>query len=98
MFAEASWKAEGRSGRPRFVGGIYYALGANAQERVRSYIIDYYGSLGPAAEGMARTFPASPDAVKEKIRALGEAGLDELVFWPCAADLEQLERLADLVA
>ena len=96
--AEASWNAEGRSGRPRFVGGIYYGLGADAQERVRSYILDYYGYLGPAAEGMAATFPASPDAVEEKIRGFGDVGMDELVLWPCAADLEQLERLADLIA
>jgi alkanesulfonate monooxygenase SsuD/methylene tetrahydromethanopterin reductase-like flavin-dependent oxidoreductase (luciferase family) len=96
--AEASWKAEGRSGRPRFVGAVYYGLGADAGERVRSYILDYYGYLGPTAEGMAAAFPASPDAVREKIRGFRDVGMDELVFWPCAADLEQLERLADLAA
>ncbi len=96
--AEASWTAEGRSGRPRFVGGIYYALGADAQEQVRSYILNYYSYFGPAAEEMAKTFPASPDAVKETIRGFGDIGMDELVFWPCVADVEQLERLADLVA
>ena len=96
--AEASWKAEGRSGRPRFVGGIYYALGADAQETLRSYIVDYYGYFGPAAEEMAKTFPAGPDAVKERIRGFMEAGMDELVLWPCAADLQQLDRLADLLA
>ena len=96
--AEASWNGEGRSGRPRFVGGIYYALGADAQERLRSYILDYYGYFGPAAEEMAKTFPASPDAIKDTIRGFEDVGMDELVFWPCAADLEQLERLADLVA
>ncbi len=47
---------------------------------------------------MAKTFPASPDAVKDKLSAFGDVGMDELVFWPCAADLEQLERLADLIA
>jgi alkanesulfonate monooxygenase SsuD/methylene tetrahydromethanopterin reductase-like flavin-dependent oxidoreductase (luciferase family) len=96
--AEASWNAEGRSGRPRFVGAIYYALGADAQEQVRSYILDYYGYLGAAAEGVAKAFPASPDAVEEKIRGFGDIGMDELVFWPCAADLDQLDRLADLIA
>jgi alkanesulfonate monooxygenase SsuD/methylene tetrahydromethanopterin reductase-like flavin-dependent oxidoreductase (luciferase family) len=95
--AEASWKAEGRSGRPRFVGGIYYALGAKAQEGVRSYILDYYGYFGPAAEEMAKTFPASAEAVKEKIRGFRDVGMDELVFFPCVADLEQLEQLANLV-
>ena len=57
-----------------------------------------YGYLGPAAEGMATTFPASPEAVEEKIRGFGDVGMDELVFWPCVADLEQLEALADLIA
>ena len=95
--AETSWQAAGRPGRPRFVGSLYFALGADAQEGVRSYILDYYGYFGPAAEEMAETFPASPEAVTEKIRTFGDVGADELVFWPCVADLEQLERLADLV-
>ena len=96
--AEASWRAEGRAGRPRFVGTLYYALGPQAEEQVRSYILDYYGYFGSAAEGMAATFPASPEAVREKIQAFSDAGADELVFWPSVAELEQLERLADLVA
>jgi alkanesulfonate monooxygenase SsuD/methylene tetrahydromethanopterin reductase-like flavin-dependent oxidoreductase (luciferase family) len=96
--AEASWKAEARPGRPRFVGGIYYALGTNAQELVRAYILNYYAYFGSAAEEMAKTFPASTDAVKDKISAFGDVGMDELVLWPCAADLDQLDRLADLAA
>jgi hypothetical protein len=47
---------------------------------------------------MAKTFPASPEAVKEKIRGFRDVGTDELVFWPCVADLEQLKQLANLVA
>jgi len=96
--AEASWQAAGRSGRPRFVGTLYYALGPDAQEQVRAYILDYYGYFGAAAEQMAATFPASPEAVREKIQAFRDVGVDELVFWPSVADLDQLERLADLVA
>ena len=95
--AETSWQAEGRSGRPRFVGTLYYALGPDAQEHVRSYILDYYGYFGAAAEGMAKTFPASPEAVKEKIQAFQAVGAGELIFWPSAADLAQLDRLAELV-
>jgi alkanesulfonate monooxygenase SsuD/methylene tetrahydromethanopterin reductase-like flavin-dependent oxidoreductase (luciferase family) len=96
--AEAAWQAAGRSGRPRFVGTLYYALGADAQAHVRAYVLDYYGYVGSAAEQMAATFPASPEAVKEKIQAFGDVGVDELVFWPSVAELDQLDRLADLVA
>ena len=65
---------------------------------VRSYILDYYGDFGPAPEEMAKTFSGSPGAVREKIQAFGDVGVDELIFWPSVADLEQLERLADVVA
>jgi alkanesulfonate monooxygenase SsuD/methylene tetrahydromethanopterin reductase-like flavin-dependent oxidoreductase (luciferase family) len=96
--AAESWKAEGRPGRPRFVGAVYYALGANAGERIRSYLLNYYAFLGSAAEEMAKTFPASPEAVKEIIRGFEEVSMDELVFWPCAPDLDQVDQLASIVA
>jgi alkanesulfonate monooxygenase SsuD/methylene tetrahydromethanopterin reductase-like flavin-dependent oxidoreductase (luciferase family) len=95
--AEEAWRAEGRSGRPRFVGGVYYALGPNAAERAGAYIRDYYAFMGPMADTLAQSVPSSPDAIKGAIQGLADAGMDELVCWPCVAELDQVDRLADLV-
>ncbi len=94
--AEESWRAEGREGDPRLVASLYYALGPNA-ERGGDYIRDYYGYFGPAADDMARSIPSSPEAVEGLIRGFGEVGADEVICWPTVAELDQVDRLADLV-
>jgi alkanesulfonate monooxygenase SsuD/methylene tetrahydromethanopterin reductase-like flavin-dependent oxidoreductase (luciferase family) len=94
--AEESWRAEGREGRPRLVATLYYALGPNA-DRGGDYIRDYYSYFGAAADDMARSIPSSPEAVKELIQGFGNAGADEVVCWPTVAELDQVDRLAELV-
>ncbi|HEX2183609.1 MAG TPA: LLM class flavin-dependent oxidoreductase [Rubrobacteraceae bacterium] len=94
--AEESWRAEGREGRPRFVACMYYALGPDA-ERGGDYIRDYYAYFGGAEEDMARSIPSSEETVEGLIRGFADAGADELMCWPTIADLDQLDRLADLV-
>jgi alkanesulfonate monooxygenase SsuD/methylene tetrahydromethanopterin reductase-like flavin-dependent oxidoreductase (luciferase family) len=94
--AEESWRAQGREGRPRLVASLYYALGPNA-DRGGDYIRDYYSYFGPGADDMARSIPSSLEAVDNLIRGFGDVGADEVVCWPTIADLDQVDRLADLV-
>lgn len=96
--AHESWKAEGRPGRPRFVGAAYFALGPDAPDRAAAYIRDYYAFIGPMAEYLVRTILASADAIRGSVRACADAGMDELVFWPCVPEIDQVDRLADLAA
>jgi len=93
--AEESWRAAGREGRPRLVACFYYALGPNA-DRGGDYIRHYYSFFGPAADDMARSIPSSPEAVDDLIRGFGEVGADEVVCWPTVAELDQVDRLAEL--
>src|SRR5205085_2588775 len=44
--AERAWQAAGRAGKPRFVGGMYVAVGAEVKERGGAYLKDYYAFLG----------------------------------------------------
>jgi alkanesulfonate monooxygenase SsuD/methylene tetrahydromethanopterin reductase-like flavin-dependent oxidoreductase (luciferase family) len=94
--AEASWRAEGREGRPRLVACFYYALGPNA-ERGGDYIRDYYSFFGPGADDMARSIPSTPEAVDDLLRSLSDVGADEVICWPTVAELDQVDRLAELV-
>jgi len=94
--AEESWGAEGREGRPRLVACLYYALGPNA-DRGGDYIRHYYSFFGQGADDMARSIPSSSEAVDNLIRGFGDVGADEVVCWPTVAELDQVDRLADLV-
>jgi alkanesulfonate monooxygenase SsuD/methylene tetrahydromethanopterin reductase-like flavin-dependent oxidoreductase (luciferase family) len=91
------WTAAGRPGKPRFVAGMYYALGPDAAERGGRYLGDFYAFMGPMAETIARSIPTSLEALRGAIAAFAEVGMDEVVLWPCTPDLDQIDRLADLV-
>jgi alkanesulfonate monooxygenase SsuD/methylene tetrahydromethanopterin reductase-like flavin-dependent oxidoreductase (luciferase family) len=94
--AEESWRAEGREGRPRLVACLYYALGPNAA-RGGDYIRHYYSFFGAGADDMARSIPSSPETLDNLIRGFGDVGADEVVCWPTVAELEQVDRLAEVV-
>jgi alkanesulfonate monooxygenase SsuD/methylene tetrahydromethanopterin reductase-like flavin-dependent oxidoreductase (luciferase family) len=95
--AMAGWQAAGRTGRPRFVMGLYYALGADAAERGGDYLRHYYAFDAPMAEMIAGSVLATPEAIGGAIKAYEEVGVDEIIFWPTIAALDQLERLAEIV-
>ncbi len=95
--AAEAWRAEGRPGKPRFVGCAYFGLGPDAAEGIGAYIRSYYGYLGPQIEGAVQATPATPEAVKQTIQAFADAVADELMLWPCLAHLDQVDRLAALV-
>jgi alkanesulfonate monooxygenase SsuD/methylene tetrahydromethanopterin reductase-like flavin-dependent oxidoreductase (luciferase family) len=91
--AEKVWSEAGRAGKPRLVACVYYALGPDAQTRGGSYIHHYYGpEWGPM---VVQAMVTTSEAVKETRKAFADIGTDELIFWPCIADLEQMDRLED---
>jgi alkanesulfonate monooxygenase SsuD/methylene tetrahydromethanopterin reductase-like flavin-dependent oxidoreductase (luciferase family) len=95
--AEQAWKAAGRTGKPRFVAAMYWGLGPNAAERAGNYLRHYYAVMGPMAEQIATSVPSTPEAVKGAIQAFADVGADELICWPCIPDLDQVDRLAELI-
>jgi alkanesulfonate monooxygenase SsuD/methylene tetrahydromethanopterin reductase-like flavin-dependent oxidoreductase (luciferase family) len=99
-FAErvrAAWKDAGREGRPRIVALSYFSIGDEVVDDSKAYLLDYYAYLGKWAQGIADGTPRSPEEVRTTVSRFEEAGVDELIFDPTVADLEQVDRLADLV-
>lgn len=94
---EAAWAAAGRSGRPRWVSGSYFALGPTAEEDARSYIEASYGSNPALAERRRRGIPTTAAAIDEAIERQADMGVDEFILRPCSASLASLERLAELI-
>ena len=94
----AAWTDVGRPGRPEMWGQGYFALGPGADERGAGYLRDYYAFTGPFAEKIAAANLTSPQAVKDFVRGYQDAGCDELVLLPTVADLEQVDRLAEVLA
>jgi alkanesulfonate monooxygenase SsuD/methylene tetrahydromethanopterin reductase-like flavin-dependent oxidoreductase (luciferase family) len=94
--AEAAWREAGRPGRPKLLGGLYFGLGPNAEERGRAYIDDIYGvRTGRLRRGEAVAL--TEDELTARIKAFEEVGLDELICWPTIAGIDQVKRLRDVV-
>lgn len=93
-----AWWDLGRTGAPLLWAQGYFALGDRSDvERGRAYMRDYYSFTGPFAERIAEGMLATPQAVAQFVRGYAEAGCDEVVLLPALADVEQLDRLRDVL-
>lgn len=93
--ARAAWADHDRPGNPRLWGQAYFALGDT--EAGADYLRDYYAFAGPFAEKVAAGNLDSARAIKDLVRGYEEEGCDELVMLPTVPDIEQLDRLADVI-
>jgi alkanesulfonate monooxygenase SsuD/methylene tetrahydromethanopterin reductase-like flavin-dependent oxidoreductase (luciferase family) len=96
---EDAWKAAGRSERPRLVASSSFALGPGAADRGAAQARHYNQFLGTEmAENAARGVLTSPEQIRNVIQVISGIGADEMIFLPQVDDIEQVDRLADIVA
>jgi alkanesulfonate monooxygenase SsuD/methylene tetrahydromethanopterin reductase-like flavin-dependent oxidoreductase (luciferase family) len=93
-----AWNDAQRPGKPRWVGASYYALGPHAAEHAARYINANYGYNPQLAARRLKNLPATKQAVEDAIGLQAAMGVDEFILRPCAEELEQLERLAEIAA
>lgn len=92
----SAWSGAGRSGAPRIVMLLRFALGEDAQESAAAFVRDYFAMFGAAAEDFVRATPRTETAITEALRTYADCGVDEVVFHPTVAELAQVHRLADV--
>jgi alkanesulfonate monooxygenase SsuD/methylene tetrahydromethanopterin reductase-like flavin-dependent oxidoreductase (luciferase family) len=97
--AREAWREAGRERAPRLVTSFWYALGPGAREQLDAYVDRYLRIFGPAAVAGAQraAVAASPRAVHDALRDIEAAGGDEVILVPTSADLDQLDRLQDVL-
>jgi alkanesulfonate monooxygenase SsuD/methylene tetrahydromethanopterin reductase-like flavin-dependent oxidoreductase (luciferase family) len=90
----AAWEAAAREGSPRTMVQPYYALGNGAEQAVERCLRDYYGP-GEYTDTIVARAATDAETVRENVQAFAEAGCDELIFFPCDPDPDQVDLLAD---
>ena len=95
--AVTAWSDLGRPGKPQLWGMGYFALGDGTVQAGAEYLRHYYAFTGPFAEKIAAGNLTSPGAIADFIRGYEDAGCDELVLFPTVSNLEQIERLAEVI-
>jgi alkanesulfonate monooxygenase SsuD/methylene tetrahydromethanopterin reductase-like flavin-dependent oxidoreductase (luciferase family) len=92
---KAAWRDGGREGEPRLAALVYFGL--SDEDVSRASLRRYYGFLTDYVEFIVEGALRSPQAVQDAVKAFEDAGITELVFDPTVPDLDEIERLADLV-
>ncbi|MFE3140610.1 LLM class flavin-dependent oxidoreductase [Streptomyces scopuliridis] len=90
----AAWDRHGRTGRPRLMTLLYFALGPGADRLAERYLLNYYAFSGRERSIVAMAL-TGPGRLRDAMKEYEDAGCDEIVFVPCGSGPDQLDRLAD---
>ena len=97
--ADAAWQRSGREQAPYRMGGFWYTLAADGQQKLYDYVYEYLAIAGPEiatmmAESVHR---CTADAVREALDNAEAAGCEEVFLVPATAELCEIERLGELL-
>ena len=92
-----AWSESGRDGEPRIAALAYFSLGDEAADDSRGYLRSYYTFLGDYTDMIVEGALRSEDAIREAKQKFEDAGITELYFDPTTSELDQIDRLADVV-
>jgi alkanesulfonate monooxygenase SsuD/methylene tetrahydromethanopterin reductase-like flavin-dependent oxidoreductase (luciferase family) len=89
-----AWNQAGRTDPPHLSTSIWYALGDDAENRLRSYAYDYLKIFGEEAGryGAKGVACHTEDALRRAVDQIAAAGADELFLVPTTVDPRELER------
>lgn len=94
---EQAWRQAGRAGKPRLIGQVNMALETVDVEQARAEIFRYYAIFGPFANVKATAMLSTRQQIREAIDAFESIGADELICYTWSSELDQIDRLADLI-
>ena len=96
----AAWEAAGREKPPIRIGGFWYSLAPNADEKLKAYVYKYIKVIGePAAKYMASQVDRStPDKVRASLDAYEEMGVQECWLNTATSDLAEIDGLLEVMA
>ncbi|MCP4906158.1 MAG: LLM class flavin-dependent oxidoreductase [bacterium] len=94
-----AWKRADRKGKPRLLATFFFALGPAAESGTRDYLRRHYDHLNAkqSAHFAASISTTHPSRLREVFGRLADAGATDVIPVPMIADLEQLDRLADVL-
>jgi len=98
--ADEAWQRSGREQKPYRMGGFWYTLADNGQQKLYDYVYDYLAIAGhEIATMMAESVHRSDaESVARGIDNAEAAGCEELFMVPATADIAEIDRLCDIIA
>jgi hypothetical protein len=92
-----AWNDAGRTGEPRLTGLAYFSTDDRLAAESDQYLRSYYAFAGDHAATIADGAVRTPERMRGIAREFADIGMNELVFTPTLARLDEVDRLADAV-
>ncbi len=97
--ADAAWETAQRTTKPYRLGGLWYTLADQGQQKLYDYVYEYLAINGPQiatmmAESVHRS---SPEGVTQALKNAAAAGCEEVFLVPATAEICEIERLSELI-
>ena len=97
--ADSAWERAGRPNKPYRLGGFWYTLAENGQQKLYDYVYEYLAIAGPEiatmmAESVHRS---SPEALLQALDNAEASGCEEVFLVPATAELVEIDKLCDLL-
>jgi len=98
--ADSAWEQAGRSSKPYRLGGFWYTLTEDGQQKLYDYVYEYLAIAGhEIATMMAESVHRSnANAVAEGLDNAEAAGCEEVFLVPATADLAEIDKLCEIIA
>ncbi|MFK7976101.1 MAG: LLM class flavin-dependent oxidoreductase [Halioglobus sp.] len=99
--ARSAWEKAGGSNLPVFYSSFWFALGETADKQIHTHLNRYLNWLDQDSRNAmieVAGFRGSPVALKERLKAIADTGVDELLLIPTSIDPEEVDRVAEIVA
>ncbi|MEV5713123.1 LLM class flavin-dependent oxidoreductase [Amycolatopsis mediterranei] len=93
-----AWAEAGRTDEPRLVALAYFALGPDGSTLARAYLGGCYRGMGRYAERVVGETLLTREALARTAAEYADAGCQELVLFPCSAELRQLDLLTEALS
>jgi alkanesulfonate monooxygenase SsuD/methylene tetrahydromethanopterin reductase-like flavin-dependent oxidoreductase (luciferase family) len=93
----SAWAEAGRPGDPHVVALLRFVLGDDVKDQAAAFVRDYFAVTGEDPQIYVDHTPSTGEQILALVSGLAAGGVNEIVFHPTAAALNQVDRLAEIV-
>lgn len=99
--ARAAWQDAGVTTAPVFNSSFWFALGDSADSQMETHLTRYLNWLDEGsrnAMSSAAGFRGTPQGLRDRLKALADEGVDEILLIPTSIDPAEVDKAAEVVA
>lgn len=94
---EQAWQEASRPGKPRLIAQIDIGLETPHNDTANDSVLSYYKTLAPFDVYRSSTLIRTDQQLRDKLKAAEQLGTDEVVLFTWSTDINQIERIADII-